>query len=282
MRSLLVTAEAVDARRADARGEPRRAHAHRLRGRARRVGEGQHRDLARGRTARWRREASSARRRRTSCARSPTRRSRTSRPASQVGRRRWRCVTWPRESAATRAVADRRRRPKATRTFRVWRGDASGGEFVDYEVADRARHGRARRAPSHPGAPGERPRGALELQGRQVRLVQHGDQRQAEALVHDAHERLRPGRDDHRPAAEDVPGDQGPGHRRLLELRAEQAHPAVHAAPARRRRQVPDVPGGRRSRAGVPQVHRVLPVPGRLPRAARPRQARTSSSARAS
>ena len=45
------------------------------------------------------------------------------------------------------------------------------------------------------------------------------------------------GRDDHGPAAQDVPGDQGPRHRRLLELRAEQAHPAVQAAAARRRRQ---------------------------------------------
>ena len=37
------------------------------------------------------------------------------------------------------------------------------------------------------------------------------------------------------------------------------------------RRHAPDVPGGRRPRAGVPQVHRVLPVPGRLPRDPRPR-----------
>ena len=49
-------------------------------------------------------------------------------------------------------------------------------------------------------------------------------------VVHDAHEQLRPGRDDHGPAAQDVPGDQGPRHRRVLELRAEQAHPAVQAA----------------------------------------------------
>ena len=51
----------------------------------------------------------------------------------------------------------------------------------------------------------------------------------------------------------------------------------------------PDAPDGtwrmaagrRRARAGVPQVHRVLPLPGRLPRAARPPDASTSSSARA-
>ena len=62
---------------------------------------------------------------------------------------------------------------------------------------------------------GERPRAALELQGRQVRLVPHGDQRQAAARVHDAHELVHRGRDDHVPAAEDVPGDQGSRHRRL-------------------------------------------------------------------
>ena len=32
--------------------------------------------------------------------------------------------------------------------------------------------------------------------------------------------------------------------------------------------------GGRRSRSGIPEMHRVLPVPGRLPRAARASQAR--------
>ena len=40
----------------------------------------------------------------------------------------------------------------------------------------------------------------------------------------------------------------------------------VRAAAARRRRQAPDGAGRRRARPGVPQVHRVLPVPERLPR----------------
>ena len=39
-------------------------------------------------------------------------------------------------------------------------------------------------------------------------------------------------------------------------------------------RHLADAAGRRRPRAGVPQVHRVLPVPGRLPRAARSRHAR--------
>ena len=40
------------------------------------------------------------------------------------------------------------------------------------------------------------------------------------------------------------------------------------ARPPRRRRQAADGAGRRRARPGVPQVHRVLPVPGRLPRRA--------------
>ncbi len=47
--------------------------------------------------------------------------------------------------------------------------------------------------------------------------------------------------------------------------------PSAEADPARRGRQAPDDAGGRRARPGVPQVHRVLPVPGHLPRRARPR-----------
>ena len=48
--------------------------------------------------------------------------------------------------------------------------------------------------------------------------------------------------------------------------------PPFKPRPRERRRHAPDVPGRRRPRAGVPQVHRVLPVPGRLPRAARSRR----------
>ena len=68
-----------------------------------------------------------------------------------------------------------------------------------------------------------------------------------------------------------VPADPGPGDRRLVELPGQEEHPEVQAAAARRRRRhVADAAGGRRARAGIPQVHRVLPLPGRLPRAARP------------
>ena len=58
-------------------------------------------------------------------------------------------------------------------------------------------------------------------------------------------------------------------------FRVKQGIQPLQAAQARRAgRHLADGAARRRPRAGVPQVHRVLPVPGRLPRAARPRQAR--------
>ena len=72
-----------------------------------------------------------------------------------------------------------------------------------------------------------------------------------------------------------VSADQGSGHRRLVELPRQEGDPEVPASPGRcARRHVADGAARRRSRPGVPQVHRVLPVPGRLPRPARPQQAR--------
>jgi len=76
-----------------------------------------------------------------------------------------------------------------TAKFRIWRGDSSSGQFVDYStevdpgmvVLD---------AVHHSGDAGERPRGALELQGREVRIVFGRDQRAAAADVHDANERV--------------------------------------------------------------------------------------------
>ena len=57
----------------------------------------------------------------------------------------------------------------------------------------------------------------------------------------------------------------------------------VHAAQARRaRRHLAHGADGRGPGAGVPEVHRVLPVPGRVPRAPRSRASTTSSSGRAS
>ena len=69
-----------------------------------------------------------------------------------------------------------------------------------------------------------------------------------------------------------VPDHQGSRDRRLAQLRDGQEDPALQAAPARGRRHVADAAGGHRSHPGVPQVHRVLPLPGRVPRHPRPQE----------
>ena len=53
-------------------------------------------------------------------------------------------------------------------------------------------------------------------------------------------------------------------------FRAKKKHQAIHSASARRtRRHLARAAAGYRSNPGIPQMHRMLPVPGRLPRAAR-------------
>ena len=86
------------------------------------------------------------------------------------------------ETGAVEAEATPRRRARAASaraTFRIWRGDGTGGELVDYTTDGRRGHGRARRGAPDPGRAGQRPRRALELQGRQVRLLLGRDQRHA-------------------------------------------------------------------------------------------------------
>ena len=68
-----------------------------------------------------------------------------------------------------------------------------------------------------------------------------------------------------------VSADQGSRHGRLMELPRQAEDQDVQAAPARRaRRNVADAAGRGRSRPGIPKVHRVLPVSGRLPHPSRP------------
>ena len=93
--------------------------------------------------------------------------------------------------------------------------------------------GRARRDPPRAGHPGRRPRGPLELQGRQVRLVQRRGQRPAAADVHVPALGLRGGRDHHGHADADLPGDPRPRHRRLLQLREGQGAAVVLSSPPR-------------------------------------------------
>ena len=174
----------------------------------------------------------------------------------------------------------------AKRTFKVWRGDATGGEFKHVRDRRRPRHGRARRAPPDPGA---RRRNDLALRWNckagKCGSCSEEINGKPRLVVHDAHEQLRrPTRPitvqplKTFPLIKDLVTDVSWNYEQNKRI------PPFKPQAARRRRHLPDVPGGRRSRAGVPQVHRVLPVPGRLPRPARPRTAASSepSSARAS
>ena len=84
--------------------------------------------------------------------------------------------------------------------FRIWRGDASGGAVPGFQTPSGRRHGGAGRRSPHPGRTGARSRGAMELQGRQVRVVLGRNQRHAEADVHDTAERTEPRHAGHRRA----------------------------------------------------------------------------------
>ena len=127
--------------------------------------------------------------------------------------------------------------------------------------------------------PGPGPGRPLELQGGQVRLVRRRGERPAALMCKTRLDDLPEDEPITRRAAEGVPGHPRPRQRRLLELRGEQADPAVHAEA---RRRVVDRAGGRRPDERVPQVHRVLPLPGRVPRPARPPACTPATSGRAS
>ena len=90
--------------------------------------------------------------------------------------------------------------------------------------------GRPRHHPPAAGDADAGPRLPVELQGRQVRLLLDGDQRHAEARLHDADVHLRGERDRHDHAAADLPGHPRPGHRRLVQLREGARDARVRAA----------------------------------------------------
>ena len=160
----------------------------------------------------------------------------------------------------------------AFRHFEVFRGGPEDeGAFVEYSRAGRGGDGRARRAALDPGQRGPGPGRALELQGGQVRLVQRRGQRQAALTC--------------KTRLSDLPSDQPimvepmrtfPLIKDLVtdvswNYEVNKRIHAVHAAGRRAGGGVALAAAGHRARPGVPQVHRVLPVPGRLPRAAQPR-----------
>jgi len=96
------------------------------------------------------------------------------------------------------------------------------------------------------------------------------------AHVHYAHEHLRPTRH-HVERSNAFPSIREPGHRRCVE---ETSRSKAHQSRFNRGRPTPPTGTWRMQQEDIervqefPQVHRVLLVPGRLPRAARPPQAR--------
>ena len=186
--------------------------------------------------------------------------------------------------ATPRRRRRRTRRPKHdTRSFKIWRGEQGKGEFVEYKqdvvegmvVLDAVHEIQATQANDlavrwncKAGKCGSC---SAEINGMPKLMCMT----RLEEL--DADE-AGDGRADAR-----VPARARSRHRRVVELRGQEEDQEVHAAPARRaRRHVADAAGGHRSRAGIPEVHRVLSVSGRLPRAARSLASTTSSSDRAS
>ena len=84
-----------------------------------------------------------------------------------------------------------------------------------------------------------------------------------------------------RGADEDVSARQGSGHRCFLELRSQEKDPEIQAAQTGCSGwNLARAAGRRRSSPGIPQVHRVLPVPGCVPRACATTTCTTSSSVR--
>ena len=117
--------------------------------------------------------------------------------------------TWSCAGRTARRVCPRSRSPRCPTTSRSSSRRRNNGRLRSHDagVARRRQgrrlqgvpgpvpggHGGAGRDPRHSGDAGRRPGRAVELQGRQVRLLQRGDQRQAAAHVHDADEHVHAG-----------------------------------------------------------------------------------------
>ena len=184
-----------------------------------------------------------------------------------------------------RAEADDRgdevRETMSTATFQIWRGDSSGGEFRDYTteisegmvVLDAVHHIQAEQANDlavrwncKAGKCGSC---SAEINGMPKLMCMT----RLNTLPLDQPITIA--------ADEDFSADQRSGDRRVVELTASRRASRSSSREARRtRRHLAHAAGRRRPPAGVPQVHRMLPVPGRLPRAARPSSASTNSSGR--
>ena len=161
------------------------------------------------------------------------------------------------------------------RRFRIWRGDANGGEFRDYTtevsegmvVLDAVHDIQATQANDlacrwncKAGKCGSC---SAEVNGMPKLMC----------MTRLSRSPARPA--GHHRADESFPARQGSDHRCVVEFRGEKADQEIQAASARRRRRhLADGTAGHRSGAGIPEMHRVLSLSGRLPRSARSSQAR--------
>ena len=129
--------------------------------------------------------------------------------------------------------------------------------------------GRPRRGPPHPGHPGPDLACRWNCKAGKCGSCSAEINGKPAAHVHDPDGPAARGPGHRRPDA-DLPDHPGPRHRRLVQLRDGQARPRLRPAAAARRTATACA-DRHRAGPGVPQVHRVLHVPGRLPRHPRPR-----------
>ena len=160
-------------------------------------------------------------------------------------------------------------------TFKIWRGDAKGGEFRDYTtgvsegmvVLDAVNHIQATQANDlayrwncKAGKCGSC---SAEVNGmpKLMCMTRLSDLPLEKPVT------VR--------ANEGVSDNQRPDHGRLLEFSREEKNQEVQAAPAGcAGRHMADAAGRHRSCAGISEMYRMLSLPGRLPRAARSPNAR--------
>src|SRR6266436_1812768 len=103
-----------------------------------------------------------------------------------------------------------------------------------------------------------------------MRVLLRRGQRPAPAHVHDAVERAAAGKTSDGRTDEGVPERQGFGDGCFLELPGEEKNQTIQTPAARRAGwDLAHGAGGYRPRPGISQVHRVLSLPERVPRAPR-------------
>jgi hypothetical protein len=163
---------------------------------------------------------------------------------------------------------------KKTRTLRAWRGDQAGGKFIEYTVQvdsgmvvlDLIHRVQAEKAGDlacrwncKAGKCGSC---SMEINGkpRLSCMTRLGDYADGEVTVQPMKAF---------PVIKDLVTDVSWNYEQNKRIKRRSRRPRARPTA------LPDDAGGRGPDPGVPEVHRVLPVPGRLPRGPRPRQARS-------